>query len=76
LGASRNLLICFARHLKFGREDFQSKLLFGQCLHILGKENANEIFAEGIELARRQLKLDPTDKRALSLAAGSLYDIG
>src|SRR4030095_5782744 len=55
---------------------FQSRLLLGQCLRILGKDNAKEIFEEGIDLARRQLKLDPTDKRALSLAAGSLYDIG
>ena len=66
----------FRKASEVRREDFQSKLLLGQCLRILEEENTNEIFAEGIELARRQLKLDPTDKRALSLAAGSLYDIG
>jgi len=65
----------FRKASEVRREDFQSKLLLGQCLRVL-KKDANEIFAEGIELARRQLKIDPTDKRALSLAAGSLYDIG
>ena len=66
----------FRKASEVRREDFQSKLLLGQCLRVLKKDNVNEIFAEGIELARRQLKLDPTDKRVLSLAAGSLYDIG
>ena len=31
---------------------------------------------EGINRARKQLQLNPTDRRALSLTSGNLWDIG
>ncbi len=56
-------------------EDFQSFLLLGQSLVILGKD-ANNALRQGIGRARQQLVLNPADRRALSLSAGSLYEIG
>ena len=56
-------------------EDFQSLLLLGQSLAMLGKDAGN-ILKQGIERARKQLALDPVERRALSLSAGSLYEVG
>jgi adenylate cyclase len=58
------------------REDFQSKLILAQSLQILGKPETRETMLEGISRARKQLKLDPTDRRALSLTAGNLWQVG
>jgi tetratricopeptide (TPR) repeat protein len=58
------------------REDFQSKLILAQSLQILGKPETGETMLEGISRARKQLKLDPTDRRALSLTAGNLWQVG
>jgi adenylate cyclase len=58
-------------------EDFQSVLLLGQSLRILGRyDEESEALREGIRRAEKQLELDPTDRRALSLTSGSLYEIG
>jgi len=58
------------------REDFQSVLLLSQSLRMLGKDESYETTREGINRARKQLALNPTDRRALSLTSGSLFDIG
>ena len=57
------------------REDFQSKLLLSQSLRMLGDPQADEVALEGISRAEKQLQLNPTDRRALSLSAGYLYDV-
>ena len=57
-------------------EDFQSLLLLSQSLRILGDPKAAEYGARGVINARKQLELDPEDRRALSLGAGYLYDLG
>ena len=55
------------------REDFQSLRLLAQSLTVLGRENeAMEAMLQAIQRAERQLELDPTDARALSLGSGSL----
>jgi adenylate cyclase len=66
----------FLKASEVRREDFQSLLLLAQSLKILGKENALEVTRNGITKARKLLKINPTDRRLLSLGAGSLYDIG
>ena len=57
------------------REDFQSPLLLAQSLRILG-DDPEPAIREGINRARKQLQLYPADRRALSLTAGNLWDIG
>jgi adenylate cyclase len=58
-------------------EDFQSPLLQGQALRMLGhKEQALEPQREGIHRAERALKLNPYNIRALSLGAGTLFHTG
>jgi non-specific serine/threonine protein kinase len=59
------------------QEDFQCPILLGQALRILGRrEEADAAIAEGVRRAERQLDLDPTDSRALSLGATALEDLG
>ena len=58
------------------REDFQSMLLLSQSLRVLGKEEADEAAKEGVRRAKKQLELNPTDRRALSLGAGNLLFTG
>jgi TolB-like protein/Tfp pilus assembly protein PilF len=54
-------------------EDFQSVILLSQSLSKLGRnEEAASANREGIRRAERQLELDPTDARALSLGANAL----
>jgi tetratricopeptide (TPR) repeat protein len=65
----------FLKASEIRREDFQSLLLRAQSLHVLGEPSQDAIF-EGIKRARKQLQLDPTNKRALSLTPGSMYEIG
>jgi adenylate cyclase len=57
------------------REDFQSLLLLAQSLRVLG-EDSKKAAMEGINRAKKQLQLYPADRRALSLTAGNLWDIG
>jgi adenylate cyclase len=66
----------FLKASEVRREDFQSILLLAQCLKILGKDNAQAITREGINRVKKQLELNPNDRRALSFGGGSLYDIG
>ena len=66
----------FLKASEVRQEDFQSVLLGGQSYRILGDNKAMELFAEGIKRIRKQLKLNPNDRRALSLGSGSLYEMG
>jgi len=61
-----------ARH-----EDFQSPMLQAQALRMLGRqEETRGAEREGINRAERALKLNPSDVRALSLGAGTLFHSG
>ena len=66
----------FRKASEVRREDFQSILLLAQSLRMLGKEQTHETLLDGINRAKKQLELNPTDRRALSLTSGSLFDIG
>jgi adenylate cyclase len=66
----------FQKASEVNREDFQSVLLLAQSLRMLGKEEAKEITLEGIRRARKQLELNPSDRRVLSLTPGSLFEVG
>jgi serine/threonine protein kinase/tetratricopeptide (TPR) repeat protein len=58
-------------------EDFQSMILLGQSLNILGRAaEAREAIREGVRRAERALELNPTDSRALSLGGTALGDLG
>jgi adenylate cyclase len=57
--------------------DFQSAMLHGQSLRMLGRvEEAREATREGIHRAERMLVLNPHDGRALSLGSGALFEDG
>ncbi|MBS1851109.1 MAG: winged helix-turn-helix domain-containing protein [Acidobacteria bacterium] len=59
------------------REDFQSLMLQGQCLRLLGrKEEATQATREGIRRAEHTLLLNPVDGRALSLGSCALLEEG
>lgn len=66
----------FLKASEVRQEDFQSLLLLSQCLRILGKKEANEISTKGILRARKQLELDPANRRVLSLGATELLNRG
>lgn len=66
----------FQKASEVNREDFQSVLLLAQSLRMLGKDEAKEITLEGIKRARKQLELNPSDRRVLSLTPSSLFEIG
>ncbi len=57
-------------------EDFQSLLLLAQSLKILGNDQEQDALREGLTRVRKHLELNPTDRRALSLGAGSLFENG
>jgi adenylate cyclase len=66
----------FLKASEVRREDFQSKLLLAQSLRILGKDKTQETVRDGINRAKKQLELNPTDRRALSLTSSYLLEIG
>ncbi|MDX1685056.1 MAG: tetratricopeptide repeat protein [Saprospiraceae bacterium] len=57
-------------------EDFQSLILLAQSLSMLGDKKAKETLDKGIERVRKQLEINPTDRRALSLGAAALMQNG
>ncbi len=57
-------------------EDFQSLVLLSQCLRMLGKPESQEVLLEGINRARKHLKINPADSRVLSLGSVSLWEYG
>jgi adenylate cyclase len=66
----------FLKASQVRKEDYQSVLLRALALRVLGKEEAKDALREGVAKARKQLKLNPTDRRALSMASSSLYETG
>jgi len=67
----------FGRAADARPEDFQSPILEGQSLLMLGRtEEAQRATREGIARAERTLMLNPDDRRALSLGSGALFDDG
>ena len=66
----------FRKAAEIRKEDFQSMLLLSQSLGVLGKPEEKETLLEGIRRARKQLEINPDDRRALSLGSGNLYDAG
>jgi len=57
-------------------EDYQSLLLCAQSLRMLGEHHWQDTLREGLMRVRKHLELNPTDRRALSLGATSLFDNG
>lgn len=56
------------------REDFQSVALLSQSLRVLGRnDEAAKTEQEAVRRAKRQLELDPNNRRVLSLGAQSLF---
>lgn len=66
----------FRKAAEVREEDFQSMLLLSQSLGMLGKPDEKETLLEGIRRTRKQLEINPDDRRALSLGSGNLYDAG
>ena len=66
----------FRKAAEIRKEDFQSMLLLSQSLGVLRSPEEKETRLEGIRRARKQLEINPDDRRALSLGSGNLYDIG
>ena len=64
----------FRRAGEVRREDYQSLILLGQSLAMLGRaDEAREANREGVRRAERQLELNSADTRALSLGATALF---
>jgi tetratricopeptide (TPR) repeat protein len=67
----------FRRAAEVRPEDFQSSMLLGQSLRMLGRmEESETATREGIQRAERALALNPADGRALSLGSGALFHDG
>ena len=67
----------FGKAKEVRQEDFQSAMLQGQSLRMLGRtQEAQKATREGIRRAERILVLNPLDARALSLGAGALFHDG
>jgi TolB-like protein/Flp pilus assembly protein TadD len=67
----------FRKAAELRQEDFQSPILLGQSLRMLGRtEEARQANREGIARAERALELNPVDVRALSLGPCALLDDG
>jgi TolB-like protein/tetratricopeptide (TPR) repeat protein len=67
----------FRKAAEVRREDFQSPLLLGQSLRMLGRrQESHKANREGIRRAEHALVLNPRDGRALSLAAPALLEEG
>ena len=67
----------FLKASQIRREDYQSLLLLGQSQRVLGKKDESQVaLREGVSNARKQLAINPTDRRILSFASNSLLEIG
>lgn len=66
----------FLKASEVRKEDFQSMVLASQSLRMLGKDEKKEILREGINRARKQLELNPNDRRVLSLGSTDLFELG
>jgi adenylate cyclase len=76
-GDVRRSAVLFRKAAEVRHEDFQSCMLLGQSLRMLGQsEEARKATREGIRRAEHILALNPNDARALSLGSGALFDDG
>lgn len=75
-GEIRKSAELFLKASQVRREDYQSMLLLAQCFRILGQKEAIEMSNEGMKRAKKQLELDPSDRRVLSLGATELIHSG
>jgi TolB-like protein/tetratricopeptide (TPR) repeat protein len=67
----------FGKAAQVRQEDFQSPLLQGQSLRMLGRtDEAQEATREGLARVERALELNPLDARALSMGSSWLFDYG
>ena len=67
----------FGKAAEVRQEDFQSPLLHGQSLRMLGRvDEARAATREGIARVERALELNPTDARALSMGSNWLFSHG
>ena len=67
----------FGKAAEVRPEDFQSPLLQGQSLRMLGRaDEARAATSEGIARVERALELNPTDARALSMGSNWLFSHG
>jgi adenylate cyclase len=67
----------FRKASEVRQEDFQSAVLLGQSLRMLGRnDEADAANQEGIARAERILALNPLDGRALALGSSALYEAG
>ena len=67
----------FRKASEVRQEDFQSSMLLGQSLRMLGQtKEAQKATREGIRRAEHILVLNPVDGRALSLGSGALFNDG
>jgi len=66
----------FLKASEVRQEDYQSLILLGQSMRVMGKDKVDEVLRKGITRARKQLELNSSDVRALSLGSGTLYDLG
>ena len=67
----------FRKAAEVRQEDFQSSMLLGQSLRMLGQaDEARRATREGIRRAEHILALNPVDARALSLGSGALFNDG
>jgi TolB-like protein/tetratricopeptide (TPR) repeat protein len=67
----------FRRAADVRHEDFQSPMLLGQSLRMLGRrEEGMEASREGVRRAEHALVLNPVDRRALSMGSMHLFEAG
>lgn len=67
----------FRRASEVRAEDYQSPILMGQSLDMLGRAEEGRVAAqEGVRRAERMLGLNPSDVRALSIGSIGLFAIG
>ncbi len=67
----------FGKAADVRQEDFQSPILLGQSLRMLGRpDEAERATSDGIRRAERILALNPVDARALSIGSVALFSDG
>ena len=76
-GKAEEAISHYRRAFDLRPEDFQSPLLAAQIYEDLGRhDQAASARRDGVEAARRRLRLNPGDSRALYMAANGLVAIG
>jgi TolB-like protein/tetratricopeptide (TPR) repeat protein len=58
------------------KEDFQSMIFYAQSLTVLKDEREESALFESIRRGKKQLEINPDDRRALSLLPRTMHDFG